>query len=715
MQTIQTLHKKHVERILNHALCISRLNSVDDATSKQASKLIEAGKISELMKLLQAGSKTSTTNTPGHAQSDSNNEFFSSLKNNDAIGQTLNSCVIDISDVINYLIAGHKTVSGIQRLVIATLASIPSTERVKNVLVSMHDYEKKGTVSVDWKLIDLIGDYISKPDINPDFLTQINIYISNPIDNSAYLRCTTLLIMGAAWIVPSFPKAHREIAKKNKLYVVSVLYDLIPYTYPDFVSADASREFYFYIESLLSISDSLISISKYVSDDLRRNQSSLGKSILCFPVNQYAELARQIPFQSNANKKTESSDEIISQLKSMGVEVDNFILNVGSVEIRKNHIGLFCAWRKLLAKFEKKCPQLVIVGRAGWKAESFFEALKSTNNLDGKILLLHGISDITLANLYSACKFTVYPSLEEGWGLPIGESLDAGKLCITSNRASMPEVGRDLCLYVDPTDPLNIAETIEEVLLSPEMVKQFENSISLSKPLKGWKEYQEELASIINKSKTERLHPVSSLSANNFKLSLGQVVSFYWHLGTASYELPEALSGKKRSINGNLPSRLITSSSIDVYEPDGTWCREPKFSMSFYIDLSSLRVNGSFVPFNVSMHFLLGGDAKTLSETNITAQLTIYKPDLLNDEFLKPNTSGTSQVLSIVDGNLSEISYDLASICFELPNYSQSLGDTTVLIYPIKIELNWSSSFDFVCPLGRNLSCIKIKEFKIGN
>ena len=70
-------------------------------------------------------------------------------------------------------------------------------------------------------------------------------------------------------------------------------------------------------------------------------------------------------------------------------------------------------------------------------------------------------SDAELAFLYRNCRFTVFPSLYEGWGLPIGESLWFGKLCIASKTSSMPEVGGDLVDYVDPKD----ADSLQQAIL----------------------------------------------------------------------------------------------------------------------------------------------------------------------------------------------------------------------------------------------------------
>jgi hypothetical protein len=70
----------------------------------------------------------------------------------------------------------------------------------------------------------------------------------------------------------------------------------------------------------------------------------------------------------------------------------------------------------------------------------------------GRVRVLTQVSDAELESLYAACEFTAFPSLTEGWGLPVGESLARGRLCVTSARGSLPEVGGPFAIYLDPAD-----------------------------------------------------------------------------------------------------------------------------------------------------------------------------------------------------------------------------------------------------------------------
>ncbi len=94
------------------------------------------------------------------------------------------------------------------------------------------------------------------------------------------------------------------------------------------------------------------------------------------------------------------------------------------------------------------------------------QQIANTDNLGGKLMIVESPSDAELAALYDGCLFTLMPSLFEGWGLPVTESLGFGKPCMIANRTSLPEAGGDMVRSFDP-DNLNdayavIRDTIED-------------------------------------------------------------------------------------------------------------------------------------------------------------------------------------------------------------------------------------------------------------
>jgi glycosyltransferase involved in cell wall biosynthesis len=108
---------------------------------------------------------------------------------------------------------------------------------------------------------------------------------------------------------------------------------------------------------------------------------------------------------------------------------------------------------------------LVFAGQIGWSVGGLLADLEASNFLDGKIVHMPGVSDGQRLAAYRSC--LVFPSLDEGWGLPVAESLVQGKFCVASDRTSIPEVGGDLIDYFDPTNEDDALAKIERLLLDP--------------------------------------------------------------------------------------------------------------------------------------------------------------------------------------------------------------------------------------------------------
>src|SRR5262249_5783009 len=93
------------------------------------------------------------------------------------------------------------------------------------------------------------------------------------------------------------------------------------------------------------------------------------------------------------------------------------------------------------------------------------------------IVLLHGVPDAQLGWLYRNCEFVLFPSLVEGFGLPVVEALAHGKLCLTTDGGVLSEVGGELVIRLNPRDTLGWAATIARLMGDPSETKDRENRI----------------------------------------------------------------------------------------------------------------------------------------------------------------------------------------------------------------------------------------------
>jgi glycosyltransferase involved in cell wall biosynthesis len=140
-----------------------------------------------------------------------------------------------------------------------------------------------------------------------------------------------------------------------------------------------------------------------------------------------------------------------------------YLLFVGTLEPRKNLTTLLHAYAMLRAEWPGEDLKLVVAGRTGWLYTDIFDTVK-TLALDEEVIFTGFVDDEDLPDLYRGAQLFVFPSLYEGFGLPILEAMASGVPVITSATASMPEVAGDAAILIDPHDSEAIAEGMAQVL-----------------------------------------------------------------------------------------------------------------------------------------------------------------------------------------------------------------------------------------------------------
>lgn len=257
-------------------------------------------------------------------------------------------------------------------------------------------------------------------------------------DEAPFAPGSTVLIPGEGWhdttMLPELCKRKRRIGFR----LASVVYDLMPILYPQFYPPGFSRQYRDYMTTLVSEAQVLLANSRTTRDDVARFCAQAG---LRTPETQV--------FRSGDSLSTRTA-----VAPDLPIPPGGFMLAVG-LEWRKNGILLYQMLK--LAKQEGiALPTLVLVGRPAW-VRRHHELLTSLFTLDpeinGQVHILTDLDDSRLTWLYQNCRFTIFPSICEGWGLPVAESLRHGKVCLASAACSIPEVGGDLVDYASAYDP----------------------------------------------------------------------------------------------------------------------------------------------------------------------------------------------------------------------------------------------------------------------
>lgn len=153
-------------------------------------------------------------------------------------------------------------------------------------------------------------------------------------------------------------------------------------------------------------------------------------------------------------------DDSLAPAEAALLPSPGFVLAVGTLEPRKNLPRLVAAYASLDEAAQAR-HRLVVVGAHGWQTDETLRALRS---LGDRCEMLGYVSDAALAELYRRCAVFCYPSLGEGFGLPVLEAMAAGAAVVTSRISSLPEVGGDAVEYVDPHSVASIAAGLRAVL-----------------------------------------------------------------------------------------------------------------------------------------------------------------------------------------------------------------------------------------------------------
>lgn len=194
---------------------------------------------------------------------------------------------------------------------------------------------------------------------------------------------------------------------------------------------------------------------------------------LLFTVSEYsrAELAERygIPPETIATipngadpSRFHPGQEGEQHVRALGLEPGQYLLTVGRLEPRKNHLGLLRAYALLP---HPRLP-LAIVGQKDFGYAEFL-ALREQLGLAHEVLLFEQVRDDALPSLYRHARLFVYPTFAEGFGMPVIEAMCSGVPVVTSNTTSLPEIAGDAARLVDPHQPEQIAEAIAEVLADP--------------------------------------------------------------------------------------------------------------------------------------------------------------------------------------------------------------------------------------------------------
>ncbi|OBW95289.1 glycosyltransferase family 4 protein [Gallibacterium salpingitidis] len=187
-------------------------------------------------------------------------------------------------------------------------------------------------------------------------------------------------------------------------------------------------------------------------------------------------------------------DDIL--LSKLNLKEKSYILSVCTLEPRKNLLSLVKAYRQLPEQIKNKYP-LVLVGHKGWKNSELFSYLEELI-IKKQAVITGYLSDEAVKVIYSSAKVFVYPSLYEGFGLPIIEAMASGTPVITSNYGAMAEVAGNAAMLVDPSSIEQISSAIMQLLEEESLYTNLVQSGLNRASYFHWEKTVDNLISIMN-------------------------------------------------------------------------------------------------------------------------------------------------------------------------------------------------------------------------
>ncbi len=275
-------------------------------------------------------------------------------------------------------------------------------------------------------------------------------------------------------------EARLKWAQQREFRTAAILYDLIPIFNPELCDPDVCSGFPPYLKSLAKV-DAVWTISDFTLSEFSRY------------------LAQQRERLPRIHEAVHLPGQFGEQPRNQGGEPSHQnnevrILFVSTLEPRKNHKRFLQAYRMLRERRPELALRLVLIGNRYAGALEIAEEVKALTQRDPSVEWLGTVDDERLASEFRRCDFTVYPSLVEGYGLPIVESLWMGRPCLAHDGGVMRELALPGgCLTADMTDPAAIARALERLSTDSGLLQKLRDEAQ-QRQIATWQDYADTMA-----------------------------------------------------------------------------------------------------------------------------------------------------------------------------------------------------------------------------
>jgi glycosyltransferase involved in cell wall biosynthesis len=243
--------------------------------------------------------------------------------------------------------------------------------------------------------------------------------------------------------------------------VIVTVHDVSFLDHPEFFTLGRRAQMRFTVSRTVKTSSRIITVSEFSRRAILRHY------------NVPADKVQVIPNAANPYFRATNHDRARRAAQDRLKLDAPFVLSVGDLQPRKNHVRLIEAFACLITAHPKLNHHLVLTGQDTWFGDKV-RAAAANSGIANRIHFTGFVDDSELLDLYNACDCFVFPSLYEGFGLPVLEAHACGRAVACSGTSSIPEVADGACLLFDPADAGEITRAMADILLDPELRARLE-------------------------------------------------------------------------------------------------------------------------------------------------------------------------------------------------------------------------------------------------
>lgn len=505
------------------------------------------------------------------------------------------SIAFELSDLIDHL-QRSRYPTGIQRVQLSLAEAFLQSEEPPHFVyyehLSSRFYEVEAAQVLD--MVEVVTNVGRSEEARRDIVDRLKSRITTrpPYE---FPQGACLVNVGTSWGFLNYFLTLREEKRRFGIRYVPMVHDCIPLLFPEFCNPNLVSDFVNWISQMLVEADLILCNSENTKKDLEAFAVQL--ELTPPPV-----AVIRLDGEYGGNEELEEKDDAaIEQFRLHNLDATDYVLFVSTIEPRKNHMLALSTWSSMLKQASPHAvPKLVCVGSAGWMNDAFHERLKRDTSLAESVIVFTNVSDQFLTLLYRNCMFTLFPSLYEGWGLPISEALAHGKVPLVSNVSSHPEAGGDFAVYFDLASESDFRAKLSKLIDDEPARRALEQRISEGRPLRPWREIGEELFRNVaplglgSEEKRDNAPPeIQSGRYYAFVRNVHDRIERLWYNGDAlrhgyGWHAPESWGCWARGQMGELAFRLpegaeefeiflrliaapYTGNTVTVFVPGGQW------------------------------------------------------------------------------------------------------------------------------------------------